>query len=69
LAEALKARGVDRVDVVGIATSYCVKATALDAVRSGFRTRVLAPLTADVDPSQTHSTLEALQAAGVEIAG
>lgn len=39
------------VDVVGIAYDYCVKATALDAAKYGFQTRVLADYTAAVDPS------------------
>ena len=41
---------ITAVDVVGIATSYCVRATALDAVQEGFATRVLTDLVADVDP-------------------
>ena len=65
----LRHAGVDRVDVVGIATSFCVRATALDAVREGFVTRVLAPLTADVDPAMTYGTLRELARAGVEVAG
>jgi nicotinamidase/pyrazinamidase len=69
LADVLRAADVGRVDVVGIATSYCVKATALDAVKAGFSTRVLAPLTADVDPATTPRTLERLRKAGVAIAG
>jgi nicotinamidase/pyrazinamidase len=69
LAEVLRAADVGRVDVVGIATSYCVKATALDAVKAGFSTRVLAPLTADVDPAVTPRTLERLRKAGVTITG
>jgi nicotinamidase/pyrazinamidase len=69
LADLLRKRGIAAVDVTGIATSYCVKATALDAVRNGFRTRILAPLTADVDPAATHATLEKLRRAGVTIAG
>lgn len=69
LMQVLRDDHVDRVDVVGIATSYCVRATALDAVKAGFATRVLAPLTADVDPAATHETLEALRRSGVAIAG
>lgn len=65
----LRDAGITAVDVVGIATSYCVRATALDAVGAGFATRVLAPLTADVDPAATPSTLEELRRAGVTIAG
>ena len=69
LAEVLRHAGVTAVDLVGIATSYCVRATALDAVKAGFATRLLAPLTADVDPAATPATLEELQRAGVTIAG
>lgn len=69
LASLLRDRDVDRVDVVGIATSFCVRATALDAARGGFTTRVLAPLTADVDAAGTPATLDELARAGVEIAG
>jgi nicotinamidase/pyrazinamidase len=69
LIEVLKDGGVDRVDVAGIATSFCVKATALDAVKAGFSTRVLAPLTADVVGAPTYDTLERLRRKGVTIAG
>lgn len=69
LATHLRQAGVDRVDVVGLATSFCVRATALDALREGFVTRVLAPLTADVDPARAVTTFEELRRAGVEIAG
>ncbi|MGH9057570.1 MAG: isochorismatase family protein [Acidimicrobiales bacterium] len=69
LAELLRQAGVGQVDVVGIATSYCVRATALDAAREGFATRVLAPLTADVDPAATPATLDAVRRAGVTVAG
>ncbi len=67
LAELLRRHRIDSVDVVGIATSWCVRLTALDAVKAGFSTRVLAGLTADVNPDETPKTLEALAAAGVEV--
>jgi nicotinamidase/pyrazinamidase len=67
LAEVLRDGGVDALDIVGIATSFCVRATALDAMAAGFATRVLAGLTADVDPTLTPRTLEELAAAGVEV--
>ena len=51
LADWLRARGVDEVDVVGIATDYCVHATAADAARAGFATQVLLDLTAGVAPA------------------
>ena len=60
-------RDVDAVDVVGIATDYCVKATAADAVAAGFTTRVLLDLTAGVAPATTAEAVEALRAAGVSI--
>ncbi len=63
----LRDRGVDEVDVVGIATDYCVRATALDAVRAGFATRVLVDLTAGVAPESTSAALAELAAAGVEL--
>jgi nicotinamidase/pyrazinamidase len=53
--------------VVGIATDYCVKATAADAVAAGFNTRVLVDLTAGVSPTTTAASLEALRAAGVSV--
>ena len=45
-------RGVDQLDICGIATDYCVHATALDAVREGFDTTVLLDLTAAVAPDR-----------------
>ena len=67
LAEWLRARDVDAVDVVGIATDYCVKATAADAVAAGFTTRVLLELTAGVSPTTTAEALEELRSAGVSV--
>jgi nicotinamidase/pyrazinamidase len=65
LAGWLREHGVDALDVAGIATDYCVRATALDAAREGFATRVLVPLTAGVDPVTTGEALAAMKAAGV----
>jgi nicotinamidase/pyrazinamidase len=69
LADWLRAHGVDAVDVVGIATDHCVRATALDAVAAGFATRVLLPLTAGVSEATTDAALEQLRTAGVELEG
>ncbi|AKU16328.1 isochorismatase family protein [Luteipulveratus mongoliensis] len=69
LADWLRARGVDRVDVVGIATDHCVRATALDAASEGFATRALLPMTAGVAPETTDKALAELRAAGVELVG
>ncbi len=69
LADWLRTRGVDEVDVAGIATDYCVHATAADAARAGFATRVLLGLTAGVAPETTAKAIEDLRAAGVELTG
>lgn len=66
--EWLKRRGVGKVDIVGIATDYCVKATALDAVAAGFDTRVIVPLTAGVDRDSTYAALRTMELAGVKVA-
>jgi nicotinamidase/pyrazinamidase len=69
LADWLRARDVDAVDVVGIATDHCVRATALDAVAAGFSTRVLLHLTAGVAQASTDAALDQLRTAGVELEG
>ena len=51
LAEQLRARGVRKVLVTGLATDYCIRATALDAIREGFDTTVLVDAVAAVDVS------------------
>jgi nicotinamidase/pyrazinamidase len=69
LAAWLRSRGVHAVEVVGIATDHCVRATALDAAREGFATTVLAGLTAGVAAATVNAALTELRAAGVEIVG
>ncbi|MFI6469464.1 isochorismatase family protein [Streptomyces sp. NPDC050516] len=69
LADWLRARQVTEVDVVGIATDHCVRATALDAVRAGFATHVLLDLTAGVAEHTTSLALDEMRAAGVELSG
>jgi nicotinamidase/pyrazinamidase len=66
-ADWLRERGVEEVDVVGIATDHCVRATALDAAREGFRTRVLLDLTVGVTDESTRRAREDLREAGVEL--
>ncbi|WGY04781.1 isochorismatase family protein [Nocardioides sp. SLBN-35] len=68
LADVLRGAGVTEVDVTGIATDYCVRATALDAVKAGFRVRLLDGLHAGVAPDSSKAALEELAAAGVEVA-
>lgn len=69
LGDWLRARGVTSVDVVGIATDHCVRATSLDAVRSGFSVRVLLDLTAGVARETVEGALTDLGSAGVELTG
>lgn len=63
----LRERGVDEVVVVGVATDYCVQATALDAVRLGYRTALLTDAIAAVDlaPGDGDRAIEAMRDAGV----
>ncbi len=67
LADWLRQRGVDEVDIAGLATDYCVQATAADAVDAGFATRVLLDLTAGVAPETTAKAVESMRAAGVTV--
>lgn len=69
LAKWLRSTGIDTVDVCGIATDHCVRATAMDARTAGFDTRVLVDLSAGVSPASIERALDELQKAGVEIAG
>jgi nicotinamidase/pyrazinamidase len=59
---------VTEVDVAGIATDYCVRASALDAVAAGRRVRVLTDLVAGVAADSSAAALVELEAAGVELA-
>lgn len=67
LEEILEAQAVTAVDVVGIAESHCVKATALDARALGLDVRVLTDLTVPVTPEQGEQAREELRRAGVEL--
>jgi len=63
----LKSRGITGVDIVGLATDHCVRATALDAVRAGFATTVLLAHCAGVAPATTDAALTEMASAGVEL--
>lgn len=67
LADWLRGHDVDAVDVVGIATDFCVRATAEDAARAGFATRVLLDLTAGVAAESTAAAVEQMRAAGIDV--
>jgi len=63
----LDSLGVTDVDVVGIATDYCVRASALDALRAGKKVRVLTDLVAGVAPDSSAAALQELADAGAEL--
>jgi nicotinamidase/pyrazinamidase len=69
LAAWLRMHDVDTVDVAGIATDHCVRATAADAAAEGFATTVLLDLTAGVAADTTDRALDQLREAGVELTG
>jgi nicotinamidase/pyrazinamidase len=70
LAEMMRGRGVDEVAVCGLATDYCVRASAIDACREGFDTTVVtdAIRAVDVEPGDGERSLEEMRAAGAKLA-
>jgi nicotinamidase/pyrazinamidase len=68
LADWLRSRNVTAVDVCGIATDHCVRATTLDAVREGFEVRVLTDLCAGVAPETTRAAVDEMASAGATLA-
>ena len=69
LAEWLRDRAVEQVDVVGLATDHCVRATALDAAEEGFETTVLLDLTAGVARRSTDAAITEMGAAEIQLVG
>ena len=67
LAEKLRELKVERIGVSGIATEYCVRATALDGIQAGFKTAVLADLIRPVNPKETPRVWRELKQAGAHI--
>lgn len=63
----LKYRKVDEVDVVGIAYDHCVKATALDAFRFGYKTTVFRDLTVAVSADRAREFDKSLKIIGIEL--
>ena len=68
LQELIQRLGIAEVDVVGIATDYCVRASALDANNSGLQVRVITSLTAGVSAASTEAAIDELVDAGVRVA-
>lgn len=69
LEEWLQDRNVTAVDIVGIATDHCVRATAIDAAECGFDTTVLLDLTAGVARATTDNALRRMRQAGISLVG
>ncbi len=67
IAQVIEQYEIDDVDVVGIATDYCVLASALDAKKAGMKVRVISDLTAGVAPKTTESAIDQLVDAGVAV--
>lgn len=69
LAEKLRRRGVKRVFVLGLATDYCVKSTAIDAVRAGFRVFAVEDgmRGVEVTPGDSEKALAEMRKHGVEL--
>jgi nicotinamidase/pyrazinamidase len=70
LAEQLRRRGIERVAVCGLATDYCVRASAIDACREGFDVTVVddAIRAVDVEPGDGERAIEEMKEAGAKIA-
>src|SRR5207253_9446827 len=67
LLDVLKENRIDHIDVCGIATDYCVRASALDARTNQFQVRVLVNLCAAVKEETGLQALEEMKAAGVQL--
>lgn len=63
----LEEHGIRHIDIVGIATDYCVRASALDAIAAGRSVRVLTDLIAGVHPTSSAAALAEIEAAGAEL--
>lgn len=67
LTDLLSRLEIDEVDVVGIATDYCVRASSLDAISEGLSVKVITSLTAGVAPQSTEAAIDDMVDAGVEV--
>ncbi len=66
-AQLLDAHGIIDIDVIGLATDYCVRASALDAIAHGRRVRVFTDLVAGVHPESSEKALAEIAHAGAEL--
>lgn len=67
LGETLRERGISRLTVIGLATEYCVKNTALDGIRNGFEVAVETDAIRGVDAGDSERALVEMRDAGVEL--
>ncbi|HEY1421172.1 MAG TPA: isochorismatase family protein [Candidatus Dormibacteraeota bacterium] len=67
LLDVLKEQRIDHIDVCGIATDYCVRASALDARKNAFQVRVLVNLCAAVSEATGLQAIEEMRAAGCQV--
>ncbi|MGH7762938.1 MAG: isochorismatase family protein [Candidatus Dormibacteraceae bacterium] len=67
LLDVLKEQRIDHIDVCGIATDYCVRASALDARKNAFQVRVLVNLCAAVNEATGLQAMEEMKAAGCQV--
>ena len=67
IADVLSHAGVDQLDVVGIATDYCVLASSLDARKSGLSVQVLTEMCAGITPESTAAAIDQMSAAGCQV--
>jgi nicotinamidase/pyrazinamidase len=67
LAGLLKSLAVDEVDIVGLAFDYCVKYTAQDSIKNGFKTNIILAGTRAVNPDKVEKLKAELKAAGINL--
>ncbi|PPF61467.1 nicotinamidase [Clavibacter michiganensis] len=67
VAELLDARGITAIDIAGLATDYCVRASALDALQNGREVRVITDLVAGVAPESSREALAEVARAGADL--
>lgn len=67
LAEYLKEKKVNEVYILGLATEYCVKFTALDAVALGFKTHLIEDACRGINEADVKNAIEEMRKAGVDI--
>ncbi|GAB3946862.1 nicotinamidase [Corynebacterium tapiri] len=67
LAHWLRSSGITAIDVAGIATDFCVRATVLDGLKENFEVRVLTGMCSAVDPQRGDAALAEMEAAGAQL--